>query len=367
MLELAPDDEDPAASGWPDGNPLRSGVPDHPAAVNSRLGSSKCGFQISTSPTTAGVLDAPHFVVNRPEHSTPRKGTSCDLAFDPLFSWPHHRPHPDRVRRRRLEIHSDPAADEASSSIGIVGSEPAHDALKEVAAENDISVSTSTSATTTSRTPATKSGDVDMNQRSAHGVPCCYNNNSGDTIAPGRFHRSLPVGYVLQQIRLLDQIKDGDEIAIPNDSIQHRSSPEPAQAGGAGGVHQGHHCPDEGDIDTEKCRFPFAVSAEQTVLSMDSVAASVVNNDFLGRADIGPNALATRMTPETDSRKGLPATCSPPPEPVPDAGQLRRDPCKTSAGRDAAGAEDGEQRARPFRPRWTTGTQGPLEAVPGKT
>ena len=57
---------------------------------------------------------------------------------------------------------SDPAAD-GVITIGIVGSEPAHDALKEVAAENDISVEYVDFSDYNQPNPATKSGDVDMN------------------------------------------------------------------------------------------------------------------------------------------------------------------------------------------------------------
>ena len=62
--------------------------------------------------------------------------------------------------------------------------------------------------------------------------------------------------------------------------------------------------PTEQDIDTDKSTVKVRpVSAEQTVLSMDSVAGSVVNNDFLDRADLDPKNALAQDNPTADSAK----------------------------------------------------------------
>ena len=66
----------------------------------------------------------------------------------------------------------------------------------------------------------------------------------------------------------------------------------------------GYMAPTEGDIDAEKSKVSVRpVSAEQTVLSMDSVAASVITNDFLGRANIDPKSALASDDPTQDSAK----------------------------------------------------------------
>lgn len=198
---------------------------------------------------------------------------------------------------------SDPAAD-GVITIGIVGSEPAHDALKEVAAENDITVEYVDFSDYNQPNPATKSGDVDMNWFQHTAYLADYNNNSGDTITPVGSTAIYPLGMYSSKYDSLDQIKDGDEIAIPNDSINLGRALNLLKQEGLVEFTKDTIAPTEGDIDTEKSKVSVRpVSAEQTVLSMDSVAASVVNNDFLGRADIDPNSALATDDPETDSAR----------------------------------------------------------------
>ena len=102
----------------------------------------------------------------------------------------------------------------------------------------------------------------------------------------------------------LDQIKDGDEIAIPNDSINLGRALNLLKQEGLVEFTKDTIAPTEGDIDTEKSKVSVRpVSAEQTVLSMDSVAASVINNDFLGRANIDPKSALASDDPKQDSAK----------------------------------------------------------------
>ena len=66
-----------------------------------------------------------------------------------------------------------------------------------------------------------------------------------------------------------------------------------------GHAHGGHH---HGPVDT---------GAEQTVLSLDSVAGSVINNDFLSRADIDPKSALAQDDPEAEGVLRLAAITAP--------------------------------------------------------
>ena len=131
-----------------------------------------------------------------------------------------------------------------------------------------------------------------------------YNNNSGDTITPVGSTAIYPLGMYSSKYDSLDQIKDGDEIAIPNDSINLGRALNLLKQEGLVEFTKDTIAPTEGDIDTEKSKVSVRpVSAEQTVLSMDSVAASVINNDFLGRANIDPKSALASDDPKQDSAK----------------------------------------------------------------
>lgn len=197
----------------------------------------------------------------------------------------------------------DPAAD-GKITIGIVGSEPAHDALKEVAADNGITVEYTDFSDYNQPNPALKSGEIDMNWFQHTAYLADYNNNSGDTITPVGSTAIYPLGMYSKKYKSLDEIKKGDEIAVPNDSINLGRSLNLLKQEGLVEFTKDTIAPTESDVDTEKSKVKVRpVSAEQTVLAIDSVAASVINNDFLGRAKIDPKSALASDDPTTDSAK----------------------------------------------------------------
>lgn len=198
---------------------------------------------------------------------------------------------------------SNPEAD-GKITIGIVGSDPAHDALKEVAAANDITVEYVDFSDYSQPNPALKSGDVDLNWFQHIAYLADYNNNSGDTITPVGSTSIYPLGLYSKKYHSLEQLSKGDEIAVPNDSINLSRSLNLLKQQGLVEFTKDTIAPTETDLDAENSKVKVRpVSAEQTVLSMDSVAASVVNNDFLGRANIDPGSALAKDDPTQDSAK----------------------------------------------------------------
>jgi D-methionine transport system substrate-binding protein len=181
--------------------------------------------------------------------------------------------------------------DDGVIKIGVVGTTPVNEALVEKAEEEGITVELVELSEYSQVNPATASGDVDMNWFQHSAYLADYNNNSGDSITPIASTSIYPLGLYSNQYESIDDIQDGDEIAIPNDSINQSRALLLLQANGLVEFTSDTTAPTESDIDTEASKVAVTpVSAEQTVLSMDSVAGSVINNDFLARGDIDPNS-----------------------------------------------------------------------------
>jgi len=198
---------------------------------------------------------------------------------------------------------SDPAAD-GKITVGIVGSTPVQDALKQVAADNDITVEYVDFSDYSQPNPALKSGDIDMNWFQHIAYLADYNNNAGDTITPVGSTSIFPLGLYSKSVKSVGDFKQGDEIAVPNDSINLSRALNLLHQQGLVEFTKDTIAPTEQDIDTAKSKVTVRpVSAEQTVLSMDSVAASVVNNDFLDRANIDPKSALAQDDPTADSAK----------------------------------------------------------------
>lgn len=181
--------------------------------------------------------------------------------------------------------------DDGVVTLGVIGSSPVDDAIVEAAAEEGITVELQEFGDYSQVNPATVNGDIDMSRFQHIAYLADYMNNSGEEITPIVSTSIYPLGLYSNQYDSLDQIQDGDEIAIPNDSINQTRALLLLKANDLVEFTSETTAPTETDVDTENSKVTVTpVSAEQTVLSMDSVAASVINNDFLERADIDPES-----------------------------------------------------------------------------
>lgn len=194
--------------------------------------------------------------------------------------------------------------DDGVIKIGVVGTTPVNEALVEKAEEEGITVELVELSEYSQVNPATVSGDVDMNWFQHIAYLADYNNNSGDTITPVGSTSIFPLGLYSKSVKSVGDFKQGDEIAVPNDSINLSRALNLLHQQGLVEFTKDTIAPTEQDIDTAKSKVTVRpVSAEQTVLSMDSVAASVVNNDFLDRANIDPKSALAQDDPTADSAK----------------------------------------------------------------
>ena len=189
-------------------------------------------------------------------------------------------------------------------TIGVVGTDPTHDALQRVAEEQGITVEYVDFSDYNQPNPATESGDVEMTWFQHIPFLADYNNSAGGSITPVGSTSIYPLGLYSNQYDSVEQFQEGDEIAVPNDAVNLSRALLVLEAAGLVELSSDTLIPTELDVDTEASTVRVTpVSAEQTVLSLDSVAGSVINNDFLSRADIDPQSALAQDDPESEGSR----------------------------------------------------------------
>ncbi|MFE7632179.1 MetQ/NlpA family ABC transporter substrate-binding protein [Kocuria sp. NPDC057446] len=189
-------------------------------------------------------------------------------------------------------------------SIGVVGSHPTHDVLQQLAEEQGITVEYVDFSDYNQPNPATESGDVDMTWFQHVPFLSDYNNSAGSSITPIGSTSIYPLGLYSNQYDSVEQFQEGDEIAVPNDSVNLSRALLVLESAGLVELKSDTLIPTELDVDAEASTVRVTpVSAEQTVLSLDSVAGSVINNDFLARADIDPKSALAQDDPEAEGSR----------------------------------------------------------------
>lgn len=185
------------------------------------------------------------------------------------------------------ESASESPADDGVVTIGVVGENSTHEALQQVAEENGVTVEYVSFSDYNQPNPALSSGEIDMNWFQHPAFLADYNNNADDTITPVGSTSIYPLGLYSDEYTSLDQFQKGDTVAVPNDSINLSRGLLVLEEAGLVEFTSDTTAPTEFDIDEEKSTVSVTpVSAEQTVLSMDSVQGSIVNNDFLADAGL---------------------------------------------------------------------------------
>ncbi|MFC4902408.1 MetQ/NlpA family ABC transporter substrate-binding protein [Kocuria oceani] len=180
--------------------------------------------------------------------------------------------------------------DDGVITIGTDGRTQVHEAFLEEAEKAGVEVELVEFTDYNQPNAALTSGDLDMNWFQHGAFLADYRNNSGEDIVPIGSTSIYPLGLYSERYDSLDQIQEGDEIAVPNDAINLARALLLLQSAGLVEFTSDTTAPSELDIDTEASKVRVTpVSAEQTVLSLSSTAGAVVNNTFLSRADIDPN------------------------------------------------------------------------------
>lgn len=198
-----------------------------------------------------------------------------------------------------------PAADEPIR-IGVVGASEEHWKIFQQKAEEagfDVEIVDFTEYTQPN--PALSQGQLDLNQFQHILYLAQYNVEAGDDLVPVGATAIYPLGLYSKQYTSVDEIPDGSEIAIPNDPTNLARALLVLQDAGLVTLKDGGSAfSTEADVVADESRVTVTpVDAQQTALALDSVAASIINNDFLTDAGIDPDSALYSDDADSDAAK----------------------------------------------------------------
>lgn len=178
-------------------------------------------------------------------------------------------------------------------TIGVVGASEDHWRLFEEKAEDagyDVEIVDFTEYSQPN--PALSQGQLDLNQFQHILYLAQYNVEAGEDLVPVGATAIYPLGLYSKQHTDVDQIPDGGEVAVPNDPTNLARALLVLQDAGLIALRDGGSAfSTEADVIAEESRVTVTpVDAQQTALALDSVDASIINNDFLEDAGIDPES-----------------------------------------------------------------------------
>ena len=195
--------------------------------------------------------------------------------------------------------------DSKKITIGVVGNETANQVLKDEAAKQGITIEYSEFTDYAQPNPAVDAGDNNMNRFQHIAYLANYNVSSGKDLQIVGSTNIYPMAIFSKKHKKVDEIPQGGTIAIPNDSVNEARALLLLKAQNLVTFKSEVHTPTHNDIDTGKSKVKVTpVDAAQTVVSLDSVDAAVINNTFLADAGLNPaDALAQDDPNNPDARR----------------------------------------------------------------
>ena len=195
--------------------------------------------------------------------------------------------------------------DSKKITIGVVGNETANQVLKDEAAKQGITIEYSEFTDYAQPNPAVDAGDNDMNRFQHIAYLANYNVSSGKDLQIVGSTNIYPMAIFSKKHKKVDEIPQGGTIAIPNDSVNEARALLLLKGQNLVTFKSEVHTPTHNDIDTGKSKVKVTpVDAAQTVVSLDSVDAAVINNTFLADAGLNPSdALAQDDPNNPDARR----------------------------------------------------------------
>lgn len=175
--------------------------------------------------------------------------------------------------------------------IGVVGaSEDYWQAYTKLAEDEGIDIELVNFTDYTQPNPALSQGQLDLNQFQHLQYLAAYNVANDDDLTPIGATAIYPLGLYSTQHDAIEDIPEGAEIAIPNDETnQARALLVLRDAGLLELEGGGDSTSLPSDVLEEESKVSVTpVAAEQTAVALNSVDASIINNDFVGDAGLEP-------------------------------------------------------------------------------
>ncbi|MCC2307212.1 MetQ/NlpA family ABC transporter substrate-binding protein [Cellulomonas chengniuliangii] len=188
---------------------------------------------------------------------------------------------------------SDAASDAGDASevvrIGVVGaSDDYWKVFTDAAAEEGIEVELVNFTDYTQPNPALSQGQLDLNQFQHLQYLAQYNVGTDEDLTPIGATAVYPLGLYSKKFTSVDEIPAGSEIAIPNDPTNQARALLVLQDAGLLKLKDGGTSvaiPAD-IIEAESTVTVTPVDATQTAVALNSVAGSIINNDFLKDAGL---------------------------------------------------------------------------------
>ncbi|WP_108250164.1 MetQ/NlpA family ABC transporter substrate-binding protein [Planctomonas deserti] len=177
--------------------------------------------------------------------------------------------------------------------------------LKDAAAEEGITIETVQFSDYTQANPALDSGEIDLNLFQHLQFLAEYNVGTDSDLTPVGATLVVPLGLYSKKHTSVEDIPQGGSVAIPNDpSNQARALLVLQEAGLISLTGGGNSLSTPADIDTTASKVTVTpVDAAQTILAMDSVDASIVNNNFVADAGLDFESSLFKDDPASDAAK----------------------------------------------------------------
>jgi D-methionine transport system substrate-binding protein len=172
--------------------------------------------------------------------------------------------------------------------IGVVGaSDPYWDEYKQAAADAGISIELVDFTDYAQPNPALTEGDLDLNQFQHIIYLAQYNTSAGEDLAPIGSTATYPLSLYSTQYDSVEEIPDGETVAIPNDASNLARSLLVLQSVGLVELQDGGSPFSTIDdvLDTSRVEVT-TLEAALTPTSLPDVAAAIINNDFVDDAGL---------------------------------------------------------------------------------
>ncbi|MBM7505431.1 MetQ/NlpA family ABC transporter substrate-binding protein [Agromyces aurantiacus] len=173
--------------------------------------------------------------------------------------------------------------------IGVVGkSDPQWPAFEEAAAEAGIEIELVDFADYAQPNPALSEGELDLNQFQHIVYLADYNVSADEDLTPIGATAIYPLGLYSTKVESVDDIQDGDTVAVPDDPSNLARALLVLQSAGLIELKDGGSIfSTVADIDEAKSKVKVTpLEASLTPTSLPDVAAAVINNDFVEDAGL---------------------------------------------------------------------------------
>ncbi|MFW0154798.1 MetQ/NlpA family ABC transporter substrate-binding protein [Rothia sp. P6271] len=196
-------------------------------------------------------------------------------------------------------------AEDNKITIGVVGADPVNEKLKEVAADKGIDIEYKEFTDYTQPNPALHNGDIDLNWFQHIAYLSNYNVEANDNLQIVGPTVIYPMALFSKKHTSVADIPQGAEIAIPNDTVNEARALLLLKKNNlVTFTSDDVKNPSVDNVDTAQSKVKITpVDAAQTVLSLESVDASVINNDFIRDAKLNPKDALAQDDPADDSAK----------------------------------------------------------------